>query len=174
MPSRMTRVVFLALVFQLIVPTTQSKATNSTSSGSVKKFFTTVTLVVDDYDKIIDWYTKVLEFEVRQNEARPGGGRFVTMAPNGAGPTGCGIMLSLATDAKPERQARLGNQVGDGGVFMILHTDDFDKDYQRMKNLKDIVVEFCEEPRDEPYGKVVVFKDLYGNKFDLIEEKPSA
>ena len=55
------------------------------------------------------------------------------MAPNGAGSHGVGVMLSLATDSKPERKARLGNQVGDGGVFMILHTDNFDADYKRVR-----------------------------------------
>jgi hypothetical protein len=80
-----------------------------------------------------------------------------------------GASLLLARAAKPEQLSRVGNQTG-GRVFLFLHTDDFDGDYARMKTH---AVRFVEQPRDEKYGRVVVFLDLYGNKWDLVERKPS-
>jgi uncharacterized glyoxalase superfamily protein PhnB len=76
-----------------------------------------------------------------------------------------GADLLLARAANDAQLAAVGNQTG-GRVFLFLHTDDFDGDYRRFKAAG---VEFLEQPRDEPYGRVVVFRDLYGNKWDLIE-----
>jgi uncharacterized glyoxalase superfamily protein PhnB len=78
-----------------------------------------------------------------------------------------GAKLLLARAAKPEQVARIGDQTG-GRVFLFLHTDDFDGDYARYAKAG---VEFTETPRKESYGRVVVFKDRYGNKWDLIERK---
>jgi catechol 2,3-dioxygenase-like lactoylglutathione lyase family enzyme len=89
--------------------------------------------------------------------------RWVLVTPPGAREA----CLLLAKAASPEQAARVGDQTG-GRVFLFLHTDDFDRDYERMRARG---VRFREEPRDEPYGRVVVFEDLYGNRWDLLEIK---
>ena len=78
-----------------------------------------------------------------------------------------GAVLLLARAVNPKQEAAIGNQTG-GRVFLFLHTDNFQEDYEHMKAYG---VEFTEQPRDEEYGKVVVFKDLYGNKWDLVEPR---
>jgi lactoylglutathione lyase len=78
-----------------------------------------------------------------------------------------GPCLLLARAASPEQESRIGNQTG-GRVFLFLHTDDFWRDYNAMKTRG---VQFIQEPREEAYGTVVVFVDLYGNKWDLVERK---
>jgi catechol 2,3-dioxygenase-like lactoylglutathione lyase family enzyme len=122
-----------------------------------------VAIVVADYDGAIDYYTSVLGFRLVEDEPREPGKRWVVVAPS----TERGAMLLLAKAAKPEQLSRVGNQTG-GRVFLFLHTTDFDGDYRRFKSAG---VRFIEEPRSEPYGRVVVFVDLYGNKWDLIERK---
>jgi uncharacterized glyoxalase superfamily protein PhnB len=89
------------------------------------------------------------------------GKRWVLVAPFGTG----GTALFLAKAATPEQESRVGYQTG-GRVFLFLHTDDFWRDYHAMKSRG---VEFAEELRDEEYGKVAVFLDLYGNKWDLVQ-----
>jgi catechol 2,3-dioxygenase-like lactoylglutathione lyase family enzyme len=116
-------------------------------------------LLVRDYDEAIDWYTRVLGFRLVQDEDQGGGKRWVEIAADGGG------ALLLAKANKPEELAAVGNQFG-GRVGLFLHVDDFDAAYRR---LKDANAHFDEEPREEPYGKVVVFRDLYGNRWDLIE-----
>ncbi|HJW45364.1 MAG TPA: VOC family protein, partial [Lysobacter sp.] len=86
--------------------------------------------------------------------------RWVRVAPPGV----TGTALLLAKAATPSQELAIGNQTG-GRVFMFLHTDDFERDYAHMKTHG---VRFTEEPRHEDYGTVVVFLDLYGNKWDLI------
>jgi uncharacterized glyoxalase superfamily protein PhnB len=90
----------------------------------------------------------------------------VLVAPRG----NRGTSLLLARAANPEQQSRVGNQTG-GRVFLFLHTDDFQRDYQALRAHD---VKFVEEPRYETYGTVVVFEDLYGNRWDLIERKGAA
>ena len=87
------------------------------------------------------------------------------VAPRGTPGARDGAELLLARAATPEQERSIGNQTG-GRVFMFLHTDDFDGDLAHMRQQG---VHFTEEPRHEPYGRVVVFLDLYGNKWDLIE-----
>jgi uncharacterized glyoxalase superfamily protein PhnB len=92
-----------------------------------------------------------------------GGKRWVVVAPPGAAETR--VLLAKATS--PEQSARVGDQTG-GRVFLLLHTDDFWRDYRRMEAAG---ATFCETPREEAYGTVVVFQDLYGNKWDLLQLK---
>jgi catechol 2,3-dioxygenase-like lactoylglutathione lyase family enzyme len=119
-----------------------------------------ITLVVRDYDEAIAWYCGRLGFELVEDTPVSATKRWVVVSP-GAG--GADILLAKAAD--DAQLAAIGNQTG-GRVFLFLHTDDFGGDYRRFKAAG---VEFLEQPRDEPYGRVVVFRDLYGNKWDLIE-----
>ena len=120
-----------------------------------------VTLVVGDYDEAIAFYTGALGFDLLEDTELGGGKRWVLVRPPGDG----GTCLLLAKAANPEQAARVGDQTG-GRVFLFLHTDDFWRDY---KSMQAGGVRFLEEPRQEPYGTVVVFADLYGNKWDLLE-----
>ncbi len=128
------------------------------------------TLVVRDYDEAIAFYTGVMGFTLLEDTPLGEGKRWVRVAPTGpsggAGNTG-GAALLLAKAASPEQEARVGDQTG-GRVFLFLHTHDFWADYQRLLAHG---VHFTEKPRHEPYGWVVVFLDLYGNKWDLVERK---
>src|SRR5690242_5585861 len=119
-----------------------------------------VTLVVRDYDEAIAFFTGSLGFAVVEDTPMANGKRFVRVAP----PGGNGVSLLLARAANPEQTARVGDQTG-GRVAFFLHTDDFWRDYRAMRSRG---VRFTEEPREEPYGTVVVFLDLYGNKWDLV------
>jgi catechol 2,3-dioxygenase-like lactoylglutathione lyase family enzyme len=121
-----------------------------------------VSLVVRDYDEAIAYYTGVLGFNLIEDSVRENGKRWVVVAPNGGGSA-----FLLARAATPEQERAIGNQTG-GRVFLFLHTDNFRRDYDMLRQHG---VTFVEEPRDESYGFVVVFKDLYGNKWDLIEPK---
>ena len=120
-----------------------------------------VAVVVQDYDEAIAYYTRALGFELREDTPRQDGGRWVVVAPPGSRETG--LLLALATT--PGQTARIGDQTG-GRVGLFLNTEDFDGDYKRMVAAG---VVFEEEPRYEPYGAVVVFHDLYGNRWDLIQ-----
>jgi catechol 2,3-dioxygenase-like lactoylglutathione lyase family enzyme len=124
-----------------------------------------VTIVVRDYDEAIAYYTRALGFTLIEDTPMGDGKRFVRVAP-GDGET----CLLLARAANAEQESRIGNQTG-GRVFLFLHTDDFDRDYVHMQRYG---VYFIEKPRDESYGKVVVFEDLYGNRWDLVEPRSAA
>lgn len=119
-----------------------------------------VALVVADYDEAIDFYTKTLHFTLVEDTPLSETKRWVLVRP----PGGEGCCLLLAKAVGEEQISRVGNQTG-GRVFLFLHTDDFWRDYREMtaKN-----VSFVREPAEEPYGTVAVFKDLYGNLWDLI------
>ena len=119
-----------------------------------------VTLVVHDYDTAIEYYVGRLGFELVKDIRLDDDKRWVVVRPD---ERGCGILLARAANAA--QTASVGNQTG-GRVALFLETDAFDEDYRR---LREAGVEFCELPRDEPYGRVVVFVDLYGNRWDLIE-----
>ncbi|MCX4999994.1 VOC family protein [Streptomyces longwoodensis] len=122
-----------------------------------------VTLVVDDYDEAIRFYTEALGFRVAEDEPRPDGSRWVVVEPGAPGSPGTGLLLARA---KGDAQcARVGDQTG-GRVGFFLHTDDFARDHARMLAAG---VTFLEEPRHEPYGSVAVFQDLYGNRWDLLQ-----
>ena len=122
-----------------------------------------VTLVVDDYDEAVRFYTEALGFRLVEDAPRPDGSRWVVVVPTSADGAGTGLLLARA---KGEDQgARVGDQTG-GRVGFFLHTDDFARDHARM--LAEGVT-FLEEPRHEPYGSVAVFQDLYGNRWDLLQ-----
>ena len=123
-----------------------------------------VSLVVRDYDEALAFYVGVLGFRLVEDSLVPEQNkRWVVVTPPGATES----RLLLARASTPEQASRVGSQTG-GRVFLFLYTDDFARDYKRYK---DGGVEFVREPRDEPYGTVAVFKDLYGNLWDLVERK---
>lgn len=117
-------------------------------------------LVVADYDEAIAYYTGSLGFRLDEDCAMGDGKRWVVVTPPGSA---AGLLLARASDDR--QQAAIGNQTG-GRVAFFLHTDDFGRDHRAMLAKG---VHFVEEPRDEDYGRVAVFTDLYGNKWDLIE-----
>jgi catechol 2,3-dioxygenase-like lactoylglutathione lyase family enzyme len=127
--------------------------------------FAYITLVVRDYDEAIDFYTRVLGFSLIEDKIMSPTKRWVVVLPPGN--TGCGLLLAKA--ANEEQSSRIGNQTG-GRVFLFLHTKNFQYD---LENLKKHKVKIVHGPVEEPYGKVLVFEDLYVNLIDLIgpEEK---
>ncbi len=122
-----------------------------------------LSLLVADYDEAIAWYRDKLGFRLVEDTPLSPEKRWVVMAPPGEDADN-GANLLLARAGKPEQAARVGDQTG-GRVFLFLHTEDFDRDYAALKAAG---VDFVEAPREEEYGKVVVFRDLHGNKWDLV------
>jgi catechol 2,3-dioxygenase-like lactoylglutathione lyase family enzyme len=123
-----------------------------------------VALVVRDYDEAIEFYTKKLNFTLVEDTYQPDQDkRWVVVAPPGS----IGTSVLLARASKPEQEPFIGNQTG-GRVFLFLKTDDFWRDYNTMLSRG---IAFVREPEVEPYGTVAVFKDLYGNLWDLLERK---
>ena len=120
-----------------------------------------IALVVRDYDEAIEFYVGVLGFRIVEDTPLNGDKRWVLVEPPGTS----GTSLLLARAATTEQESRIGNQTG-GRVFLFLQTDDFDRNYSALKAQG---VRFVESPRDEAYGKVVVFQDLYGNRWDLLQ-----
>jgi catechol 2,3-dioxygenase-like lactoylglutathione lyase family enzyme len=116
-------------------------------------------LVVDDYDRAIGYYTQVLGFTLVHDEVLSETKRWVLVSP---GQGSCQLLLAKAASAIQEQA--IGNQSG-GRVFLFLHTDTFDEDHARLLAHQ---VEIVRPPEVMPYGKVLVFKDLYGNLWDLI------
>jgi len=127
----------------------------------MKQELVLIALVVDDYDEAIHFYTKKLAFTLMEDTMMSDTKRWVVVSPPGS--AGCRLLLAKA--ANEEQKSRVGNQTG-GRVFLFLYTDDFAGDYERLKKEQ---VEFVRGPSEEPYGTVAVFKDLYGNLWDLIE-----
>ena len=123
-----------------------------------------IAIVVRDYDEAKAFYLGKLGFELIEDSSRGGAKRWVVVAP-GYG----GARLLLARADTPEQASRIGDQTG-GRVFLFLETDDFDRDYAAFTAKG---VQLLEAPRSEPYGRVAVFADLYGNRFDLIEPAKS-
>lgn len=122
-----------------------------------------ITLLVREYDEAIAFFTQVLRFALLEDIPMDGGKRWVRVAP----PGGAGAALLLARAATPEQLAHVGNQTG-SRVFLFLETAEFWDDYRHMQAHG---VRFTEQPRQEPYGTVVVFLDLYGNKWDLVQRR---
>jgi catechol 2,3-dioxygenase-like lactoylglutathione lyase family enzyme len=119
-----------------------------------------VSILVEDYDQAIEFYTQKLGFDLKEDTPQ-GDKRWVVVAPRGSQESA----ILLAKASKPEQQALIGGQAA-GRVWLFLQTDDFWTDYQRMQSAG---VQFLEQPRVESYGTVVVFQDLYGNKWDLLQ-----
>jgi len=132
---------------------------------NMKQQLARIALVVRDYDEAIAFYTQKLNFELIEDTVLSETKRWVVVAPPGS--DGCALLLAQA--ANEVQVQSIGNQSG-GRVFLFLYTDDFWRDYTQMKERG---IEFVREPAEEDYGTVVVFKDLYGNLWDLIEPRHS-
>jgi catechol 2,3-dioxygenase-like lactoylglutathione lyase family enzyme len=122
-----------------------------------------VALVVRDYDEALAFFTRTLNFTLMEDTRLSDEKRWVLIAPPGSS----GTTLLLAQAATPEQASRIGNQTG-GRVFLFLHSDDFWRDYNEMIARK---VKFVRPPKEEAYGTVAVFEDLYGNLWDLLQLK---
>ncbi|MEP3348664.1 MAG: VOC family protein [Marinomonas sp.] len=124
-----------------------------------------IALVVKDYDDAIEFYVHKLKFDLVEDTYQPEQDkRWVVVAP----PNSTGASILLARASKPEQLDFIGNQAG-GRVFLFLNTDDFWRDYNRMKS---IGIMFVREPKEQDYGWVAVFEDLYGNLWDLLQLNP--
>ena len=121
-----------------------------------------ITLVVDDYDSAIAHYVNDLGFSLIEDTALSPEKRWVVVAPSENG-----SKILLAKASTEEQRAAIGNSTG-GRVAFFLYTTDFSQTYQAFSSKE---IDFIEEPRQETYGRVVVFRDKYGNKWDLIEQK---
>jgi len=122
-----------------------------------------IALVVRDYDEALAFYVGKLGFTLIEDTPLGPGKRWVLVAPPGSRET----QLLLARAATPDQESRIGDQTG-GRVFLFLHSDDFQRDHDRMRAAG---VKFLEAPRTEPYGTVAVFEDLYGNRWDLLQSR---
>ena len=132
--------------------------------SQMKQSIVHVALVVRDYDEAIEFFTKKLDFQLVEDTYQPEQDkRWVVVAPPGSQ----GTSLLLARASTSEQEPFVGNQTG-GRVFLFLNTDDFWRDHAKLTS---VGVTFVREPRDEPYGTVAVFEDLYGNLWDLLELK---
>ena len=124
-----------------------------------------VALVVKEYDEAIEFYTQKLGFELIEDTYQPEQDkRWVVVAP----PHSSGATVLLARASKEEQESFIGNQTGGRG-FLFLNTDDFWRDYEKMKAQG---VKFVREPKQADYGVVAVFQDLYGNQWDLLQLNP--
>ena len=129
----------------------------------MKQHIAHIALVVDDYDEAISFYTEKLGFDLIEDTILTDTKRWVLVAPKGS--KECCLLLAKA--ANEEQKTRIGNQTG-GRVFLFLYTDNFNRDYHDFMQ-KGVV--FVREPKLESYGTVAVFRDLYGNLWDLLEPK---
>jgi len=120
-----------------------------------------ISLVVNDYDEAIEFYTQKLNFVLIEDTVLSDSKRWVLIAPQGS----TGFTLLLAKASNEEQKSRVGNQTG-GRVFLFLYTTNFYKDYNEMKEKG---IKFVREPVEETWGTVAVFADLYGNLWDFIQ-----
>ena len=127
----------------------------------MNQYLNKIAIVVRDYDEAIAFYVDILNFELLEDTVLSASKRWVVVKPKGSGQ--CGLLLAKA--ATPEQKNAIGNQTG-GRVFLFLYTDNLDRDYQ---NLLKHDVEIIREPSNEGFGRVLVFADLYGNLWDLIQ-----
>jgi catechol 2,3-dioxygenase-like lactoylglutathione lyase family enzyme len=125
-----------------------------------------ITLLVRDYDEALTFFTEALGFRIVEDSTLLAGKRWLVVAPPGSR----SASLLLAEAATPEQLQQVGHQASDR-VFLFLHTDDFWRDYRLMQASH---VKFLESPRQESYGTVAVFEDLYGNKWDLLQPSGSS
>ncbi len=130
----------------------------------MKQSIVHIAIVVKDYDEAIDFYVNKLKFELLEDSYQAEQNkRWVVVSPPGS----TGVSLLLAKASKPEQHNFIGDQAG-GRVFLFLNTDDFWRDYNRM--VAD-GIKFIREPKEQDYGTVAVFEDLYGNLWDLLQLK---
>jgi catechol 2,3-dioxygenase-like lactoylglutathione lyase family enzyme len=128
----------------------------------MKQSIVHIALVVKDYDEAIDFYTKKLHFTLLEDSYQAEQDkRWVVIAPPGSN----GTTILLARASKPEQEPFIGNQAG-GRVFLFLNSDDFWRDYHDMMAKG---INFIREPKEQVYGMVAVFEDLYGNRWDLLQ-----
>ena len=128
----------------------------------MKQSIVHIALVVKDYDEALAFYTQKLKFELIEDTYQPEQEkRWVVVAPPGSK----GVTLLLAKASKPEQEPFVGNQAG-GRIFLFLNTDDFWRDYNEMISQG---IKFVRVPKQQEYGLVAVFEDLYGNLWDLLE-----
>ncbi len=128
----------------------------------MKQSIVHIALVVNDYDEAINFYTQKLDFELIEDTYQPEQNkRWVVVSPKNSN----GTTILLAKASKPIQKDFIGNQAG-GRVFLFLATDDFYRDYNNMLEKN---IEFVREPKVAGYGTVAVFKDLYGNLWDLVQ-----
>jgi catechol 2,3-dioxygenase-like lactoylglutathione lyase family enzyme len=120
-----------------------------------------ISLLVNDYDEAIAYYTQKLNFTLVEDTELSPTKRWVVVQPKGEG--GCKLLLAKA--ANEEQKSRIGNQTG-GRVFLFLHTDNIQRDHEHLLKQN---IRIHRGPVSEPYGKVLVFEDLYGNLWDLIQ-----
>lgn len=131
----------------------------------MKQSIVHIALVVRDYDEAIEFYTKQLHFTLVEDTYQPEQNkRWVVVSPPGSH----GTTILLARASKPVQEPFVGNQAG-GRVFLFLGTDDFWRDYEEMRAKG---IRFVREPKEQDYGTVAVFEDLYGNLWDLVQFKP--
>lgn len=119
-----------------------------------------IALLVNDYEEAIDFYTRKLGFTLVEDTPLSDSKRWVVVSPSGGG---CSFVLAKA--ATEEQRKAVGHQTG-GRVFLFLHTDNLEEDFERLKTMN---IRIVRRPSEEPYGRVLVFEDLYGNLWDLIE-----
>lgn len=136
----------------------------------MNQFLARIAIVVEDYDDAINFYTNKLHFQLVEDTPLPAEGdkRWVVVRPPGSGPTGCALLLAKAVNGT--QQQSVGNQTG-GRVGFFLYTDDFAHDHA---NLLAHQVKIVRPPADFSYGRVLVFADLYGNLWDLIQPANNA
>ena len=129
----------------------------------MKRFIAQISLLVRDYDEALDFYINVLGFVLVEDTVLSPGKRWVVIRPSDVQIHGCNLLLAKASG--DEQEQCIGNQAG-GRVFLFLYTDDFEREY---KLFVERGVEIVRPPSVEVYGKVLVFRDLYGNLWDLIQ-----
>lgn len=131
----------------------------------MERYIGQISILVKDYDEALDFYINVLGFELVEDTILSPIKRWVVIRPSNTKGQGCNLLLAKASN--PTQEEFVGNQTG-GRVFLFMYTDDLNRDYD---NLIHNGVKIIRSPSDESYGKVLVFSDLYGNLWDLIEPK---
>lgn len=134
--------------------------TAETLSGETRRSIGQVTLMVRDHDEALEFYAGKMQFAVIEDSATPDGRRRVVVSPGGTG-----AQLVLVKASTPEQLSRVGRQTG-GRVFLFMHTDDCQRDYELLAQRG---VKFAKWPEAKPHGIVAVIEDLYGNLIDLIQ-----
>jgi len=131
----------------------------------MERFIGQFSILVKDYDEALDFYINVLDFELVEDTVLSPDKRWVVIKPSNTKSQGCNLLLARASN--PTQEMFIGNQTG-GRVFLFLYTDNLKRDYDLLVTKG---VKVVRNPSDESYGRVLVFSDLYGNLWDLIEPK---